>query len=156
MKNTAIGNHAGPVGSITISNRVPPGVSSNATVSSSLKTGDGLFDPGSASLSSDREALRRRIAEALVQVPGPILVTGHTDNQPIRSMRYPSNWHLSQDRANAVKTLLTESVNPPANMKSALGFDGSALNARPRVVPWSKVTVPSLKLPMVTLAVRLG
>jgi type VI secretion system protein ImpK len=40
-----------------------------------------------------------------------VLVTGHTDNQPIRSLRYPSNWHLSQDRATAVKTLLP-SVKP--------------------------------------------
>jgi len=54
------------------------------------------------------------------------------------------------------ETLLTESVNPPENMKSAFGFVGSALKLRPRVVPWSKLTVPILKLPMDTLAVRLG
>ena len=54
----------------------------------------------------------RRIAEALAQVPGRILVTGHTDNQPIRTLRYPSNWHLSQDRADAVKTEVTKTVKP--------------------------------------------
>jgi type VI secretion system protein ImpK len=74
--------------------------------------GDGLFDPGSASLSDDREALMKRIAEALAQVQGQVLVTGHTDNQPIRSLRYPSNWHLSQDRANAVKTMLATTLKP--------------------------------------------
>jgi len=41
-----------------------------------------------------------------VQVPGNVLITGHTDNQPIRSMRFPSNWHLSQERANTVRDLL--------------------------------------------------
>jgi len=68
--------------------------------------GDGLFDPGSASLSNDREVLMRRIAEALAQVPGRILVTGHTDNQPIRTVRFPSNWHLSEERAKAVRSIL--------------------------------------------------
>ena len=68
--------------------------------------GDGLFEPGSATLSADREVLMRRIAEALAQVPGAVLVTGHTDNQPIRSVRFPSNWHLSEERARAVRTIL--------------------------------------------------
>jgi len=44
-------------------------------------------------------------------------VTGHTDNQPIRSLRYPSNWHLSQERAAAVKDLLASRV-PPARLKA--------------------------------------
>jgi type VI secretion system protein ImpK len=68
--------------------------------------GDGLFDAGSASLSENREAIMKRIAQALVQVPGPVLVTGHTDDQPIRTMRFPSNWHLSQERADTVRNLL--------------------------------------------------
>ena len=68
--------------------------------------GDGLFEAGSASLSDDREVLMRRIAEALAQVPGRILVTGHTDNQPIRTVRFPSNWHLSEERAKAVRSIL--------------------------------------------------
>lgn len=69
--------------------------------------GDGLFEPASASLSAEREALMQRIAEALAQVQGQILVTGHTDNQPIRNnLRYPSNWHLSEARAKAVRDIL--------------------------------------------------
>ena len=68
--------------------------------------GDGLFEPASASLSNDREALMQRIAQALAQVPGRVLVTGHTDNVPIRSVRFPSNWHLSEERAKAVRDIL--------------------------------------------------
>ncbi|MDO9235221.1 MAG: DotU family type VI secretion system protein [Aquabacterium sp.] len=68
--------------------------------------GDGLFEAGSAALSDNREAIMKRIAQALVQVPGTVLITGHTDNQPIRSMRFPSNWHLSQERADTVRDLL--------------------------------------------------
>jgi type VI secretion system protein ImpK len=55
----------------------------------------------------DRETLMGRIADALAQVSGNVLVTGHTDSQPIaRSARFPSNWHLSEERARTVRDLL--------------------------------------------------
>src|SRR5438270_613278 len=62
----------------------------------------------------ERAALMGRIADALAQVVGNVLVTGHTDNQPItRSARYPSNWHLSDERARNVRDLLiAHKVNP--------------------------------------------
>jgi type VI secretion system protein ImpK len=50
------------------------------------------------------------VALALKQVPGSVLITGHTDNQPIRSLRFPSNWHLSQARADSVRDLLAPVV----------------------------------------------
>lgn len=69
--------------------------------------GDGAFAPGSATLLADRETLMGRIADALAQVSGNVLVTGHTDSQPIaRSARFPSNWHLSEERARTVRDLL--------------------------------------------------
>lgn len=73
--------------------------------------GDGLFGPGSAEVSSDLRPLVLRIGEALQRMKGPILVTGHTDNQPIRSLRFPSNWHLSQARAESFRNLLSERVD---------------------------------------------
>jgi len=74
--------------------------------------GDGLFGPGSASISPGVAPLMQRIADALNGVPGRVLVTGHTDSVPIRSVRFPSNWHLSQERANAVVQLLQTTVAP--------------------------------------------
>lgn len=74
--------------------------------------GDGFFEPGSAVLADRVKPLIGRIQAALQAMPGPVLITGHTDNQPIRSLRYPSNWHLSQDRANAVKTQLATTLKP--------------------------------------------
>jgi len=68
--------------------------------------GDGFFEPASADVADRVKPLLGRIAEALQQLPGPVMVTGHTDNQPIRSLRFPSNWHLSQARADSVKALL--------------------------------------------------
>lgn len=74
--------------------------------------GDGFFEPGSAVVSDRVLPLLGRISGALQAMPGTVLITGHTDNVPIRSLRYPSNWHLSQDRANAVKTVLAATLKP--------------------------------------------
>ncbi|MBX3604153.1 MAG: DotU family type VI secretion system protein [Piscinibacter sp.] len=74
--------------------------------------GDGFFEAGSAQVSDKVRPLIARIEAALKSVPGTVLITGHTDNVPIRSLRYPSNWHLSQDRANAVKNVLVTSMKP--------------------------------------------
>ena len=68
--------------------------------------GDGLFAPASAALVPEREELMGRIGDALVLVGGQVLVTGHTDNSPMRSARFPSNWHLSEERARTVRDLL--------------------------------------------------
>ena len=69
--------------------------------------GDGAFAVGSASLLPERAPLMGRIADALAQVSGNVLVTGHTDSQGLaRSARFPSNWHLSEERARSVRDLL--------------------------------------------------
>jgi type VI secretion system protein ImpK len=52
------------------------------------------------------------VGDALNQIPGQVLITGHTDDQPIRSLRYPSNWHLSKRRAEAVRDILAVFVAP--------------------------------------------
>ena len=71
----------------------------------SLK-GDGVFAAGSADVSSAAVPLLQRVAEALRQVPGRVVVAGHTDAQPIRTLRFPSNWHLSNARAQSVASML--------------------------------------------------
>jgi type VI secretion system protein ImpK len=91
--------------------------------------GDGLFEPGSASLSDDREALMRRIAQALTQVPGAIVIAGHTDNQPIRTMRFPSNWHLSDERAKAVRSILVSQGVAAPRISAEGRADGEPLVA---------------------------
>ncbi len=72
--------------------------------------GDSLFRSGSAELAPAYFGLFQRIGEALDEVPGKVVVTGHTDNVPIRSVRFPSNWHLSQERALAVQKVVAERV----------------------------------------------
>ena len=46
-----------------------------------------------------------------------MLITGHSDNVPIRSMRYPSNWHLSQARAQSVLAVIANYV-PGSRLQS--------------------------------------
>jgi len=68
--------------------------------------GDGLFGSGRDVVKPARLPLIRRIAEALEKVKGKVLVTGHTDSVPIHNARFPSNWDLSQARAEAVLRVL--------------------------------------------------
>ncbi|MGK6310291.1 DotU family type VI secretion system protein [Variovorax sp. DT-64] len=83
--------------------------------------GDSFFGSGSAEPMAQTLPVLHRIGQALAEVKGEVLITGHSDNQPIRSMRYPSNWHLSAARADAVKGALSTLVEP-ARMRS----DGKA------------------------------
>jgi len=70
--------------------------------------GDGLFAAGSTTVSPNYLDVLDRIAAALKAVPGAVVVNGYTDDQAIRTTRFPSNWHLSQERASVVAKLLEE------------------------------------------------
>ena len=91
--------------------------------------GDGLFAPASASLTAEREALMKRIAEALKQVPGGVAVTGHTDNVRIRTASFPSNWHLSEERAKTVREILVADGLPAARVRAEGRADGEPVAA---------------------------
>lgn len=80
--------------------------------------GDGLFAPGSAALVSERESLMRRVGEALVRAGGNVLVSGYTDSIPIRTLRFPSNWHLSEERARTVRDVLVGAGLPATRVRA--------------------------------------
>lgn len=86
--------------------------------------GDGLFGPASATVSPNRVPLFGQLAAALAKLPGTVLVTGHTDNIPIGTARFPSNWHLSQERAIAVRDLLIGAGLPAARVRAEGRADG--------------------------------
>ena len=103
--------------------------------------GDGFFEAGSADVSSRVLPLLDRIAQALQATPGQILVSGHTDSVPIRSLRFPSNWNLSQARAKAVLEILSVKVKPErirseglADTQPVAGNESPAGKARNRRV----------------------
>lgn len=70
--------------------------------------GDGLFDSGATEVKSRYMPVLARVADALNTVPGTVLVTGYTDNVPIRTVRFPSNYELSQARADVVRRIVDE------------------------------------------------
>lgn len=80
--------------------------------------GDDLFASGSVVVNDRYLSLIKRIAESLERLHGAIRVVGHTDNLPIRSLRYPSNWHLSQARAASVASLLCLDLSHPERVES--------------------------------------
>lgn len=66
----------------------------------------GMFASGSATVTDRFAPVLTDIAIALAGQGGTIRVIGHTDNQPSRSPRFPSNWDLSRARAQAVADIL--------------------------------------------------
>ncbi|MDQ5908897.1 MAG: type secretion system protein ImpK, partial [Pseudomonadota bacterium] len=75
--------------------------------------GDGLFDSGSANLKPGFLPLLAQIGQELNTVQGRVLVTGHSDNVPIRTLQFPSNWHLSKARADSVVAMLAAASSNP-------------------------------------------
>src|SRR5581483_6441427 len=69
---------------------------------------DILFASGSASLSKDGKAAITEVAQVLASIPNRnFQVEGHTDNVPIATAQFPSNWELAAFRAtNVVKTMI--------------------------------------------------
>jgi type VI secretion system protein ImpK len=80
--------------------------------------GGGLFESGGIEIRGPYREVLKRIAEALQEVRGNVLVSGYTDNQPIRSLRFPSNWELSQARAETVKGLLDVYAGQPGRIRA--------------------------------------
>ena len=94
--------------------RSPRGIMVEINASTLFPSGDATLQPNSA------QALAA-VAQVLSQVDNPIQVEGHTDNIPIRSLAFPSNWELSSARAGSVVRLLTEAGLPP-NRLVAIGY----------------------------------
>src|SRR5690606_17920585 len=68
-----------------------------------------LFAPGEAMLGADAVTALRAVAVVIAGAGFPVTVEGHTDNTPINTYRFPSNWELSAVRASSVVRLFIES-----------------------------------------------
>jgi type VI secretion system protein ImpK len=69
---------------------------------------DALFVPGSARIDARRGEVLARVAQALKTSPGRIAVIGHSDDTHVGSPQFPSAWHLSHERARAVRAALVD------------------------------------------------
>jgi chemotaxis protein MotB len=76
-----------------------------------------FFDSGRADLKDTGKAVLKKVGEALKGYEDKVIrVVGHTDNVPIKTKVFPSNWELSVARATTVVRYLLETGIPPERM----------------------------------------
>ncbi|MCB6182121.1 flagellar motor protein MotD [Leeia sp. TBRC 13508] len=80
-----------------------------------------LFAPADAKLNPGSMKALGAVADLLVNENNAIQIEGHTDNLPIKSTQYPSNWELSSARASSVVRLFIDRGISPARL-SAIGY----------------------------------
>ncbi|PTX16520.1 chemotaxis protein MotB [Halanaerobium congolense] len=109
-------------------------------------TGEILYELGRADIREQGREVLAMISDILIEIPNDIMIEGHTDDLPIRTDEFPSNWELSTARAvNVIKFLIEERDFDPARL-SAAGYseyrpvasnntvEGRAKNRRVEVV----------------------
>ena len=84
-----------------------------------------LFDFGRAAINPAGFVFLDKIADVLVKMPYAVRVEGHTDNVPIQTRRFPSNWELSVARAVSVVKYFVEVSNIDPRRLSAVGYGES-------------------------------
>jgi chemotaxis protein MotB len=85
-------------------------------------TGDLFFETGMAELSAAARESLKKITEVIRKTPYIINIVGHTDNIPMRSDRYSTNWELSVARASRVARFLIEEMGMNPNQFVVSGY----------------------------------
>ena len=83
---------------------------------------DLLFSSGRAEITPEGAPVLKEIGSTFKDFESDVLVEGHTDNVPINTERFPSNWELSTARAISVVRYLTEEVGVNPVKLSAVGY----------------------------------
>lgn len=91
-----------------------------------------LFDSGASDVKPEAKLILDRLSKVLRKSRNDIMIEGHTDNIPISTEQFPSNWELSTDRAVKVLRYLVESSKVPPKRFSAVGY-GAAKPLVPNV-----------------------
>jgi type VI secretion system protein ImpK len=92
-----------------------------------------LFASGSPRVNARYDDLVHRVGAALNAVPGRILVTGHTDDQPVHSFQFSDNYALSRARASYVAQLLSHDLADAGRVDSAGKGDSDPLYKPPNL-----------------------
>ena len=82
----------------------------------------GFFDSGSAAIKPSGYQLLNTIIESLAQYSNPLRIEGHTDNRPISTAQFPSNWELSMARASSVLRYMLKTYELDPGTLSAAGY----------------------------------
>jgi type VI secretion system protein ImpK len=96
-----------------------------------------LFATGSDTLNAGYTEAVRRLGKELDAVPGRVLILGHTDDQPIRSLRYADNLDLSRARADSVRRILSQTLRDPARI-TTIGVGSAVPRYKPPEVPGNR------------------
>lgn len=123
LEDFAVPAPAAPVPGPTLKQLLAPEIASGAlTVDENggrtvvtILSGD-LFASGSATINASYQPTLAQIAAALNQVPGSVLIVGHTDDQPIHSLQFHDNFELSRERAVSVANVLKQTIDNPARL----------------------------------------
>ncbi|MBN7772604.1 OmpA/MotB family protein [Clostridium aminobutyricum] len=81
-----------------------------------------LFDPGSARIKPEKKDALIAVASMMTTINHYIRIEGHTDNVPMSSEQYPSNWELSTARATSVVKLFVDKCNFSPGKLMAVGY----------------------------------
>jgi chemotaxis protein MotB len=103
-------------GSVTVSPS-PSGRKLMVRLSESL-----LFEPGKAELAPQALELINKIAAIIAAADKPVRVEGHTDNVPISTVQFQSNWELSTARASSVIRYMIDKFHFTPELLSASGY----------------------------------
>lgn len=82
----------------------------------------GFFDSGQAQIKQSGYEMLNTIAEVMTQYNNPLRIEGHTDNIPISTSQFPSNWELSTARATNVLKYLLKYYDAEPEKISATGY----------------------------------
>ena len=83
---------------------------------------DFLFGTGRSEVNPAGISVLEKIGKTIKDFEGTVMVEGHTDNLPIRTTQFPSNWELSTARAVSVVKYFTEAVSVEPEKFSAVGY----------------------------------
>lgn len=81
-----------------------------------------LFDSGVAEISAKARPLLEKVGTIICKTPYAVRIEGHSDDQPIRTEQFPSNWELSTARAVNVLRFLVDRFELPPQRLAAAGF----------------------------------
>jgi chemotaxis protein MotB len=81
-----------------------------------------LFESGAAEISPKALPLLEKVGSIVSQTPYAVRIEGHTDDRPIHTDQFPSNWELSTARAVNVLRFLSDRFELPPQRLSAAGF----------------------------------
>lgn len=87
-----------------------------------ISLGAVLFTPGNAAISREAEAVLSKLSPYVGQVPNYVSVEGYTDDQPISTHDFPSNWELSARRATNVVHYFVDQQKIPASRFFIVGY----------------------------------